>query len=371
MRCAVPVLCLNNTAVMGNFKFHRIDLYLTIFGLFGLLSDAILDIFTAVEFYKAHDFIRLGVFVFFLLVSSVLVQSFSWLWYKYDKFEMKTKVEKVPTERSLLIMHFLQLGSYLRHIGVIEMAVCKYLALKGGTEERNPGHVAVMLSHDVAMLRLVETFSESLPHFILMITTKLQEEQMDTILGIKAISLVAVMTISILSYQRSLRSFLEDKKKHTTVSSVVYFLWNLLLLAARVAALCLFTSVLPGFIAAHFLCSWTVLFIIVWCCQTDFMDSKGGEVLYRGTVALFWYFNWFNVVKGKTLKWTALYHGYMLLDIMLLCGHIDVMELAVCKYLAVKGVDQKLNPGDVAVTLSIDASSLADDDEEQWQILII
>uniref|UniRef100_A0A3B4BEX5 XK-related protein n=1 Tax=Periophthalmus magnuspinnatus TaxID=409849 RepID=A0A3B4BEX5_9GOBI len=297
----------------------RLDFILTIVGLLALVVDIILDIFTAIRFYTDQDYVRLGIFIFFLVASSLLVQAYSWLWYEYDEFKMVTNVEKVPSKKSLKILHFLQLGTYLRHMGVMETAICKYLQLKG-VEGMGPdlGDAAVCLSHDVAMLRIVEAFSESLPQLALMVTTNIQKKQQQQALPAIASAFFASMTV--MSYHRSLRSFLKDKQKQTFCSSVVYLSWNFLLISARVAALALFSSELPCYICIHFLCSWFVLLICVWCCQTNFMNSKEGEVLYRGTVALIWYFNWFNVVKGNTLWKTILYHGYILADITLLCG---------------------------------------------------
>ncbi|TNN26265.1 XK-related protein 8 [Liparis tanakae] len=121
-------------------------------------------------------------------------------------------------------------------------------------------------------------------------------------------------------YHRSLRSFLPDKEKQRPASSALHFLWNLLLVSSRLVALALFASALPCFIFAHFLCSWALLLLAAWRSQTDFMDGPGGERLYRGAVALVWYFDWFNVAEGRTRRRALLYHGYALADVAALCG---------------------------------------------------
>lgn len=136
----------------------------------------------------------------------------------------------------------------------------------------------------------------------------------------KAIGSASAIAFSVTMYHRSLRSFLPDKEKQKMGSSVVYFLWNLFLIFSRLTALALFASVLPCFIFTHFFCSWMVLFFFVWRSKTDFMESACGEWLYRATVALIWYFDWFNVVEGRTRFRTLLYHVYTLIDISLLCG---------------------------------------------------
>lgn len=134
----------------------------------------------------------------------------------------------------------------------------------------------------------------------------------------KAIGSASAIGISVTMYHRSLRSFLPDRKTQGKTSSLVYFLWNVILVSSRITALALFASVLPCFIFTHFICSWLVLLFFVWRSKTDFMESPCGEWLYRATVGLIWYFIWFNVVDGRTRHRTVLYHGYMLADIVLL-----------------------------------------------------
>ncbi|KAJ8366470.1 hypothetical protein AAFF_G00353600 [Aldrovandia affinis] len=115
-------------------------------------------------------------------------------------------------------------------------------------------------------------------------------------------------------YHRSLRSFLVDKTQQSYASSALYFLWNLLLIAPRVAALALLGSALPCLVPAHFLCLWLPLFLWAWLQRTDFMDSVGGEWLYRGAVALVWYFSWFSVAEGRSRGRSLIYHAFMAAD---------------------------------------------------------
>lgn len=128
------------------------------------------------------------------------------------------------------------------------------------------------------------------------------------------------MACSVTMYHRSLRAFLPDKKQQRIGSSVVCFLWNLLLIAPRLVALALFATVLPWFILVHFGCSWLMLCSFAWRAQTDFMDSDAGEGLFRATVGLIWFFSWFSVVEGKTRYKSFLYHSYIVADICLLCS---------------------------------------------------
>uniref|UniRef100_A0A3Q4HBD7 XK-related protein n=1 Tax=Neolamprologus brichardi TaxID=32507 RepID=A0A3Q4HBD7_NEOBR len=261
----------NMLGTRTKFKYNCWDFFFTCVGLPLFMLDIVLDVLAAVSFYKERAYVYLGVLLLFLLGSSLLTQAYSWLWYSYDEFERKTKVEKLPSPRQLKLLHVFQLGIYFRYI-------------------------AVSLNHDLSMLRIIETFAES------------------------AVGSASAIAFTVTTYHRSLRSFLPDKEKQQITSSVIYFIWNLVLISSRLTALALFASVLPCFIFTHFICSWLVLFFFAWRSKTDFMDSPCGEWLYRATVGLIWYFDWFNVAEGKTRYRTALYHGYILTDICILCA---------------------------------------------------
>ncbi|XP_061658069.1 XK-related protein 8-like [Syngnathoides biaculeatus] len=300
---------------MSVFKYSKRDCVLTYLGLAFLLSDIGLDIWTAVSFYQEEEYLYLGILILFLVGSSVLGQAFSWLWYSYDNFERLTKVERCLSPRQLKVLHFLQLGTYFRHAGVVELTSCSCI-----TKTRDPVDAAVFLTHDLSMLRLFEAFSESAPQLVLMLTIMLRQGQLDTLTVLKAIASASAIAFSVTVYHSSLRSFLPEKKKQRPISALIYFTWTLLLIASRLAAVALFASVLPCFIFTHFICSWLLLFFCAWRSKTELMDGPGGELLYQASVGLIWYFNWFTVVEGRTRYKLLFYHIFILLDMSLMCG---------------------------------------------------
>ncbi|XP_078123026.1 XK-related protein 8-like [Sander vitreus] len=300
---------------MGVFKYHKVDFLLVCAGLLFLLLDIVLDVYAVVSFYQEKAYVSLGILLLLLLGSSFLIQAYSWLWYSYEDFERWTKVEKCLSQCQLKILHVFQLGIYFRHAGVVEMSLRSFFS-----KINNPEGFAVYMCHDLSMLRLIETFSESAPQLVLMLTIIMQRGEFNLVTVLKAFGSASAIAFSVTMYHRSLRSFLPDKEKQQMISSGVYFLWNLFFISSRLTALALFASMLPCFIFTHFFCSWVVLFFFVWKSKTDFMESPCGEWLYRATVGLIWYFNWFNVVEGRTRYRTMLYHGYMLVDISLLCS---------------------------------------------------
>ncbi|XP_042290824.1 XK-related protein 8-like [Thunnus maccoyii] len=289
------------------FKFSRVDFLFTCVGLLFSLLDIVLDIYAAVSFYREKAYICLGILLLILVGSSVLVQMYSWLLYSYED------CERCLSRSKLKLLHVFQLGIFFRWYESLGVAT-------GCFSFPDQEGIAEYLSHDLSLLRLIETFSESIPQLVLMLTIILQRGHLNPITVLKALGSASAITVSVTMYHRSMRSFLQDKKKQPPSSLAVYFLWNLFLISSRLTALALFASVLPCFIFTHFVCSWLVLFFFAWRSNTDFMESPCGEWLYRATVGLIWYFDWLNAVEGRTRYRTLLYHGYILADIVLLCS---------------------------------------------------
>uniref|UniRef100_A0A668U6L4 XK-related protein n=1 Tax=Oreochromis aureus TaxID=47969 RepID=A0A668U6L4_OREAU len=292
------------------FKCCTRDFLFTCVNLLSFLLDIGLDIWAAVSLYKQEAYVYFSLLLLFLLGSSMLVQVYSWLWYRYDDFKMKTKIEKKPSQCQLKLLHVFQLGIFFR---LFHGDICVFIVKRADAES-----VAKFLRQDLRILRFIETFSESAPQLALMLTIILHEDVVQcppsSAIG-STLSIASFLT----TYDHSMRAFLPEKERHHMISLVFYFIWNLVLISSRIAALALFASVLPCFIFAHFICSWLVLFFFAWRSKTNFMDDPRGEWLYRTTVGLIWYFNWFSVAKGMRIR-SMLYHAYILIDICILCG---------------------------------------------------
>ncbi|KAL1255719.1 hypothetical protein QQF64_013780 [Cirrhinus molitorella] len=324
------------------FRYSFLEYLFTLVGLVLFLLDIALDIWTVVSFYQDGAYVYMAVLIFLLLGSSVFLQVFSWLWYSDYLGHIETKVEKFA-DRHLLIkpFHFLQLGVYLRYAGVIEISTTHFVHRTNSFTEG----VAVYLNHDLQMLRLFETFSESTPQLILMMSIILQRGELELITGLKILTSAAAIASSVAMYHRSMRAFLPKKRKMSWFSTGVYFLWNLLLIIPRVTALALFCSVLPCFIIAHFLSLWMLLVLVAWRHKTSYMEHPGWEWLFRAAVGLIWYFSWFNISTGGMKLKMVLYYTFIALDTMMLLG------LWCWKVLEYAGCWSSMNPYIVIPTL--------------------
>ncbi|KAL1255720.1 hypothetical protein QQF64_013781 [Cirrhinus molitorella] len=304
-------------------KYSSLDLFFTVIGVCTYLFDIGSDLWVAKVFYVHGEFMWFGVLVGFMLMSSLVVQLFSWFWLTYDRDLKDFKTEptgsvvllsEAKSVKLLLVLHVFQLGFFIRHISAIWQGF--HVWWKGGFGSESD--YAVYLTHDLSMLRLIETFCESAPQLTLMMYIMLRSNHARLVQYISVVASTTSIAWMVVDYHRALRSFLPDKDKQNWLSSVVYFFWNLFLIGPRVATVALFASVLPCYITAHFLCLWLVF--AIWACiqGTDFMDSLAGECLYRATVGLIWYFSWFNVTEGHTRNRSLIYHTFIITDTSIL-----------------------------------------------------
>uniref|UniRef100_A0A3Q2SSZ7 XK-related protein n=1 Tax=Fundulus heteroclitus TaxID=8078 RepID=A0A3Q2SSZ7_FUNHE len=289
-------------------ELNRLILTLLSLGLF--VADIVLDAWTAVELFRLGAYWSFTMLVVVLFGSAVLINIYSWLWYKYDKFTMMTNLEKVLGPW-LGVLHFgANKAGFLCLLAKFS-SICGEHALYSVYPE--------LLSRLLSILRLFESYTESAPQIVLMLTIALKKE--GWILHILAS--MASITVSEVKYYRAIIVFMPEETKESSgwLQLLPYFLVKLILVASRLAALALFASVEPCFIFTHFICSWLVLFFVASCSKTHLMKCEGGKWLYRATLGVMWYFNWFcGGVKWKTSKMMWLYHVYMQLDIVFLCG---------------------------------------------------
>ncbi|XP_063040938.1 XK-related protein 8-like [Engraulis encrasicolus] len=287
--------------------------------------DVVLDVLAVHKLYREQDYVTMWVLIFLLVASSVLVQVFSWLWYDYSPEEQADTGSLtnhvylylyVKNRRLLGVYHVFQMGVIVRYAGVLEIAVrnlTRRPPLKGG--------IAGDLRHDLSLVRLFESFTENTPQLLLTLTILARREVVDWIIGPKALLSFISIAFNVLTYHRNMRSVNKNKSQLGCFSSLVYFLWNLFLLISRVAALALCAYVLPfGMLAMglHFLFLWPMLLFGVWRLKTNFMEHPGKEWLYRATIALIWYFNWFSPCNSRSTKRHVIYHSFIAVDVALL-----------------------------------------------------
>lgn len=77
------MLVMEQATTISNYSW--IDFVFSVIGVFTFFVDWGADVWVATEFYSRGDFFWFGVLVGLMVLSSVVVQMFSWFWLKYDR----------------------------------------------------------------------------------------------------------------------------------------------------------------------------------------------------------------------------------------------------------------------------------------------
>lgn len=106
------------------FIYPFSDFVLNMAGLALFFTDLALDIWAVVNFYQDEAYVAMGVLIFLLVGSSVLLHIFSWLWYNYEDetgdLSKYIYLEKYFRNRRLLgVLHVFQLGVIFRLVTVL------------------------------------------------------------------------------------------------------------------------------------------------------------------------------------------------------------------------------------------------------------
>uniref|UniRef100_A0A8C8ZGD7 XK-related protein n=1 Tax=Prolemur simus TaxID=1328070 RepID=A0A8C8ZGD7_PROSS len=288
------------------------DLVLGVLGTAAFLLDLGADLWAACQYVLGGRYLWAALVLALLALASVATQLFSWVWLRADPVGLHGPQ---PPGRCLALLHLLQLGYLYRCVQGLQQGL---LAWRQEAPSEFDLAYADFLSLDISMLRLFETFLEATPQLTLVLAIMLQSGRAESYQWLSICTSFAGISWALLDYHRALRTCLPSKQLLGLGSSVIYFLWNLLLLWPRVLAVALFSAVFPRYVALHFLGLWLVLLLWVWLQGTDFMPDAGSEWLYRATVATILYFSWFNVAEGHTRGRATIHLAFLLSDSILL-----------------------------------------------------
>lgn len=284
------------------------DLILDVWGIAAFLVNLGANLWAVSQYVLSGRYVWAALVLTLLGLASVALQVFSWVWLRADPLGLHVSQ---PPGRCLALLHLLQLGYLYR---------CKQSLQQGLLvwQQQVPSDFdlayADFLSLDISMLRLFETFLEKTPQLTLILAIVLHSGRAERYQWVVIIMSLVSISWALLDYHRALRTCLPSQHHLRLGSSVIYFLWNLLLLWPRVLAVALFSALFPRYVALHFLGLWLVLLLWVWLQGTDFMPDPCSEWLYRATVATILYFSWFNVAEGHTRGRATIHLMFLLSD---------------------------------------------------------
>ncbi|KAI4880459.1 hypothetical protein NFI96_011291 [Prochilodus magdalenae] len=267
----------------------------TVIGLFCSLADIGSDLLVSVQYFKEGLYIWFGLTLSFMLIASLCAHIFSYVWFEDDRNQGPENVKL--SKPCMVVVHLLQMGFITRYFNLLKESYKSVWLQEFHQNSRNIFYLVA----DLSMLRLFETFLESVPQLLLQLYIVLQHQHTSVIQYIcMAISFLNIAWTT-MDYWRCLRRTLTNSSEMPSgFPLAVYLLYKVLTISARILSLTLLIMLnIYNILALVFI--W--LMCVVWAhvVNTEFCTSLCLECLYRATVGFIMIFTFFNI-KGKNTK---------------------------------------------------------------------
>ncbi|KAI3355240.1 hypothetical protein L3Q82_018097 [Scortum barcoo] len=293
----------------SDIQYTKFRWLLTISGLVFYVGDISTDILLALKYFQEKNFVWTGLTVAFVLAGLLVTQIFSHAWYRDDMCNVliNPEGEISPSGMSkggLAVLHLFGMGIFTRYYHLLKegFKVVWTTTNSYTVEERREVHHKVFcLATDLSMLKLFETFLESVPQLLL---------QLYIVLGHAECSVMQYLSIafsfiniawSLVDYRRCLRRSLPHiREMPSGLPTAIYLLYKLFTITSHILSYTLLL-ILSAYSAIGLAVLWLLATIWTQLLQTNFCSSRGLEHLYRAVVGVILTFTFFNV-KGQGTK---------------------------------------------------------------------
>ncbi|XP_069771518.1 XK-related protein 9 [Narcine bancroftii] len=305
-------------------KFDQCNFVLSLLSFLLYLTDIGTDLWVAAVYLRDGHPVRCLLVLSVIVVSALVLQSFSWSWYKDDQDQSNAIPEHLyPHHRGcswLCLLHIFQMGVLVRFI----MALI--YGYKAAFKKEETPLKAIYAVTDLSMLRLFETFLEAAPQLVLQVFILLMFEDREYIQYVSVILSSMNISWATLDYYAALKNSLIDQPKLTCgFAYLFYFFYKLLTLNAKVLLVTLLAMINIIAFVVYFCVLWLIMFICVCVQKTKFCTSKIQEFIYRAVVAFILVFTFFNLKSKNTRVVATLYYTFRIVE--------TVVILFVCWFL--------------------------------------
>lgn len=275
---------------------------MSVLGIVIYITDLIVDIWVSVRFFREGQYVFSVLTVSFMLFGTLVVQCFSYSWFKAD-----LKKAGQEGQHCFLLLHCLQGGIFTRYWFTLKKGY--HVAFKYSSktdnfiEEQTDLHKEVIDGvTDLSMLRLFETYLEGCPQLVLQLYTLLEHGQANFSQYAAIMVSCCAISWSTVDYQVALRKSLPDKNLlNGLCPKLTYLSYKLFTILSWMLSvvLLLFLNIK----IALFLLLFLWFFGISWAFknQTQFCASVSMELLYRVVVGFILISTFFNI-KGQNTK---------------------------------------------------------------------
>ncbi|XP_063779968.1 XK-related protein 9 isoform X1 [Pseudophryne corroboree] len=301
-------------------SFTKWNFFMTMSGIFAFIFDIGADLWISLKYFQQELYLFGLLTIFFVLVSTLIVQAFSFTWFKDDSDE-----SSYSRLKWILIIHLFQAGTLLRYWYAVKFG---YQATHDPSREKrmDTKKKAVEAMTDLSMLRCFKTYLESAPQLILQLYILMEHGQITVIQYASILISVSSISWSTVDYQMSLRKSLPGKKGISVGFPMFsYVFYKLFTLTSWLLSIVFLLTC-----NVHIFTTLVIMLGIAGFCwasmqHTDFCQNTRMEILYRVVVGIILIFTFFNVKGSRTRIPISVYYCVRVLmttGILTLCFYL-------------------------------------------------
>ncbi|XP_004436327.1 PREDICTED: XK-related protein 9 [Ceratotherium simum simum] len=283
-------------------KYTKLNFMMSVLGIIIYITDVIVDFWVSVRFFLERQYVFGALTVSFMLFGTLVVQCFSYSWFKAD-----LKKAGQESQHCFLLLHCLQGGVFTRYWFVLKKGY--HMAFKYSSktdnfmgEQIDPHKEVIDRVTDLSMLRLFETYLEGCPQLVLQLYTFLGHGQANFSQYAAIVVSCCAISWSTVDYQVALRKSLPDKNLlNGFCPKLTYLFYKLFTLLSWMLSVVLLLFLNVKIAVFLLLLLWFLGILWAFKKQTQFCASIGMEFLYRIVVGFILIFTFFNV-KGQNTK---------------------------------------------------------------------
>ncbi|XP_029385220.1 XK-related protein 9 [Echeneis naucrates] len=282
---------------------------LTVAGLVLYVVDIWTDIGLALKYFQEKQYVWTGLTLMFVLAGLLVTQIFSYAWYHDDMNDFLRNPEGKTTiagmlKGRLLAFHLLGMGIFIRYCHLLKKGFkMVWTTTNSFTEEqsRELHHNLFCLATDLSMLKLFETFLESVPQLLLQLCIQLGHSESSILQYISMAFSFCNIAWALVDYRRCLRRSLPHiREMPAGLPTAIYLLYKLCTITSHILSYSLLL-ILSIYSTVALTGLWLMATIWTYLLHTNFCSSKGLELLYQAVIGVILTFTFFNV-KGKDTK---------------------------------------------------------------------
>lgn len=312
-------------AVSESLSFSRWDKAVLVFSMLTAIGDVFVDAWVAYKYLQHGKLVYFALTLVFILVPSWIVTWISLKWCliqtrhpEYDQYRQRTWLA--------VVLHVFQLAIVYRYLSALIFGNKSQNKSRTKTDRRIYYQLMLWEDNDASILRLVESFLESVPQLMLQvyILTTTPDPSSRSLVLAQVVS-VAVGTASVawslVAYVRTLRFSLEDSPNVSWLGTLVCYCWRLMVLMPRMTALTLFSSVFHW--ALFIVCGVRWLLMYAWLIKfvrIGQYDSRSDKLCFKAVLAAVYIFCFVDLAPGNRRFRYAFFYAFTFGENALLLG---------------------------------------------------